>query len=245
MEFHQLFKSICFFLLEASRLLVRRPSCFKPMQLLHYFPVWRDSLHEGRNPLSDQRPWISFAAADFLESVLSKDMRVFEYGSGGSTFFFADRVREVISVEHDRDWHDCVVEKLTGMDFSNCQVTLVEPISDMQVCGKSIADPDAYISDDDNYRDMSFKNYVSLIDAYPDGFFDVVIVDGRARPSCYKHAVAKIKRGGYFILDNAERSYYSGIHGSLNNLWWKKYDFYGLFPYQYHFSETCIWQKLS
>lgn len=41
-----------------------------------------------------------------LDDRLHSGLRLFEYGSGGSTAFFADRVGSVVSVEHDQRWID-------------------------------------------------------------------------------------------------------------------------------------------
>ena len=49
-------------------------------------------------------PWFTYGAIHFLEDRVRSDMRVFEYGSGNSTHWFAKRAREVVSVEHDGDW---------------------------------------------------------------------------------------------------------------------------------------------
>lgn len=213
--------------------------------LLRYFTDWWSSLAPERNPLRDHVPWIAFAAKNFLDNILHKDMTVYEYGSGGSTLYFAKRVKEVISTEHNKEWYEKVLEEINKKGFSNCHLRLFEPIRTKFHMKQDIADPDSYISDDETYRGMSFKEYASSIDSYPDSFFDIVLIDGRSRPSCFKHANLKVKKGGFLILDNAEVPYYSHIHQTLKNKQWKKYDFYGLFPYIQHFSETCIWQKLD
>ncbi|NEQ35203.1 MAG: FkbM family methyltransferase [Okeania sp. SIO3I5] len=67
---------------------------------------WLKSLTEGKsidynyNPL----PWYSYPAIEFIEDKLKSDFRVFEYGSGQSTLWYAQRVKEVISVEHNPDY---------------------------------------------------------------------------------------------------------------------------------------------
>ncbi len=171
-------------------------------------------------------------------------MHVYEYGSGGSTLFFAERVQEVISTEHNKDWYRQVLEEINRAGITNCHIRLFQPAPAASV-KQDLSDPDAYISSDDNYPGMSFREYASSIDSYPDRYFDVIFIDGRSRPSCFKHAERKLKQGGYLILDNAETRYYSYIHKSLSNNKWKKIEFVGLFPYIYHYSETCIWQKID
>ena len=61
------------------------------------FRRWSRALRPGASALADGAPWIPFAARDFLEKALRPEMRVCEYGSGGSTLFFASRVRELVS----------------------------------------------------------------------------------------------------------------------------------------------------
>ncbi len=50
-------------------------------------------------------PWITYAAINFLEKRIDAAMSVFEYGCGNSTLWWADRVRNVVSCEHDRAWY--------------------------------------------------------------------------------------------------------------------------------------------
>ena len=51
-------------------------------------------------------PWFSYPAVEFLSKRLNNRMTVFEFGSGNSTLFFSDRVNQVVSVEHNKDWYD-------------------------------------------------------------------------------------------------------------------------------------------
>ena len=69
--------------------------------------------------------------------------------------------------------------------------------------------------------------YASVIDRFPDGYFGLVFVDGRSRPSCVKHSIPKIKSGGFLILDDADRNYYKRAKELLNSNRWEKWEFYG------------------
>ena len=56
-------------------------------------------------PLQAKLPWWSFEAIDYIAARLADNpKKVFEFGTGGSTIFFAERCREVISVEDDPAW---------------------------------------------------------------------------------------------------------------------------------------------
>lgn len=49
-------------------------------------------------------PWFTYPAIHFLNRRITPELRLFEYGSGCSTLWFAERVKEVVSVEHDSAW---------------------------------------------------------------------------------------------------------------------------------------------
>lgn len=50
-------------------------------------------------------PWFSYSAIEFLSERLQKDMSVFEFGSGNSTIWLAQRTGKVVSCEHDTNWY--------------------------------------------------------------------------------------------------------------------------------------------
>lgn len=56
-------------------------------------------------------PWVTYSFIDFIRPRLTKELSIFEYGSGNSTLFYAKRVKKVVSVEHDQDWFNKIVEE--------------------------------------------------------------------------------------------------------------------------------------
>ncbi len=79
-----------------------------------YDEGWFRSLDEKRPVDKDGNPipWFTYPAIEFLKERLTKEMTVFEYGSGSSTLFFAERVKEIISVETNKEWFNKIVNKL-------------------------------------------------------------------------------------------------------------------------------------
>ena len=79
-----------------------------------YLTGWMQSLRESRptdgnaNPI----PWMNFSVIRLLEDRLKDDFILFEYGSGYSTFFYARKVRTVISVEYDEQWYRIVKSQM-------------------------------------------------------------------------------------------------------------------------------------
>ena len=59
-------------------------------------------------------PWMTYPAVAFLEPRLKSSFRVFEYGSGNSTFWWAARVARVDSCEHDSAWIARLQQRLPG-----------------------------------------------------------------------------------------------------------------------------------
>ncbi|MFA6946116.1 MAG: FkbM family methyltransferase [Pedobacter sp.] len=58
----------------------------------------------GRN--SEPIPWVTYSFIDFIADRIQKNHTVFEFGSGNSTFYYAQRAQKVVSVEHDKTWYD-------------------------------------------------------------------------------------------------------------------------------------------
>jgi hypothetical protein len=216
-------------------------------KFLQYIPSyfrWRKYLNAVENVLLNDMPWFNFEAIDFLDGLLNKHMRVFEYSSGGSTLFFSARVMQVVSVEHDETWYKQVLDIVNQKNIKNSEIKLVKPEDVGNYSERDHDKPDDYISSDARYHGQAFVHYAKSIDPYPDGYFDIVLIDGRARPSCVAHAQHKVKVGGYLILDNSERDEYRWIHESLAKDLWKKQSFYGPGPYVMNFWGTTYWNKL-
>ncbi len=68
---------------------------------------WLQSLQAGR-PVDRHGapiPWMNYGAIDFIGEKTNASMRVFEWGAGFSSLWFATRVREVVSVEENAAWY--------------------------------------------------------------------------------------------------------------------------------------------
>jgi hypothetical protein len=199
------------------------------------------SLAPGRGSLEDRQPWITFPAQQWLSRVVHGRMRVFEYGSGGSTLYFAARVESLVSVEHDPEWFTLVDAELArSKPKASVRYLLIEPELGSAATNDP-HDPSSYASRDNRYRGYSFERYVRAIDEYPDESFELVFVDGRARASCIVHAVRKTMLGGYIVLDNAGRSRYRRAMDLLAAL--PRRDFHGPGPYNRYFWMTTAWRN--
>ena len=165
-------------------------------------------------------------------------MRVFEYGSGGSTLFISKRVAHVVSVEHEEGFYSIMKEKMSHHRIRNCTYIECKPESFAidQIPPYSI---ESYSSEWPSCKLMNFEGYVKSIDNYPDGYFDLVTVDGRARPSCALRALPKIKNGGWLLVDNMERARYKLIRDLLAS--YECRDLFGLVPCELRLQRTIVW----
>ena len=196
------------------------------------FPRWYAYRNTQKNTLDFKVPWLVFGAIDFLQNYLTPKMKVFEYGSGGSTLFLGSRVCHVFSVEHDKDWFLKTREALQKQQLNNVTYNLIEPEWDGTYENKRFNDPKNNLSSLLDFKGKTFTSYVSSIDKFPDEYFDTIIVDGRARQSCIRQSIPKVKRGGVILLDNAERKFYLAPFPELQlKDKWRVKEFIGHFPF--------------
>ena len=65
-------------------------------------------------------PWYTYPSIEYLSQFDFSAKRVFEYGSGQSTLFWASRAKNVHSVEHNPSWY----HKLSPSTPANCTLVL-------------------------------------------------------------------------------------------------------------------------
>jgi hypothetical protein len=186
----------------------------------------------------DKIPWITFSAIEWLGDNLKQNMIVFEWGSGGSTFFLSQKVKRIVSVEHNKEWYIKVKNRIKEENIFNCTYVLITP----DFPNRNIElDQINYKTKAENLSHLNFESYCKIIDSYDNELFDLIIIDGRARNSCIFHSIAKLRRGGYLLLDNSEREEYSSGIALLDN--WQKIDFFGPGPYNKYFWQTSLFIK--
>lgn len=178
------------------------------LQIWSYQKRWSESFRAGKNSISDELPWLNFYALEFLKNNIRPEFKVFEYGGGGSTLFFCKNAAEVITVEDNEEWFNILTRTIKAKGYTNWKGHLVKP--ELYKGGKSRLpeNPGDYMSGAKELKHLSFEKYAHAIDECPDAYFDLILVDGRARPSCIQLALPHLKAGGGLIIDNTERPYY-------------------------------------
>jgi len=194
--------------------------------------VMEDAYQKKEKYSKKGKPRIVEACFYWLERRIKPYWKVFEWGAGRSTIYWGQKIAEVVSVEHVEGWRVRIVRALKKNQLNNVIFHFILPddlpskqhMEHMKrgAIFKLIQDPTKYLSK--HYKTSSFKSYVKIIDAYPDGYFNLIFIDGRARPSCIKHAISKIRPGGYLMLDNSERLHYELAKQLVED--WNEISFY-------------------
>jgi len=219
------------------------PFMLRHPQSIRFLPQWIISQRPGTASHEEGIPSIPLEAISWMESFLKKDMKVFEWGSGGSTIFIAQRVRELVSIEHDVKWYDIVSQLIKRYEISNCKLLLKNPQFINNQLGRNEVKflPD-YLACEKGGQGFYFETYCRAIESYPNEYFDLVFIDGMARQSCITHALKKIKPEGFLMLDDTYKKEYASVEQLLKR--WKRKDFFGFKPgNRNRVYQTTIWQK--
>lgn len=128
--------------------LLRRP--WHLPSWLGHLPFW------GRGPADLGLPWWSYGAIHEVASLLSRQSEAFEFGTGGSTIFFAERA----AVEDDAAWQENVMQRLAARGLKNCAIHSV-----------ALPSPDA--------ADSRWEAYLACL-GQP---YDLIVVDDQDTPT--------------------------------------------------------------
>ena len=200
-----------------------------------------------KNCLQAEIPWVSWNCQKLLTTILQnkkqKTMTIAEFGGGGSTLFFLNQASCLVTVEHDPQWFALIKSAVWAKGYEKKWTAILAP-PDLTppTLRYDYTDPDNYSSSES--ENMHYKSYACALDAYPDSFFDLILVDGRARPACVKHAAPKIRPEGHLVVDNTERSYYLEEKTRKYLVEFSVvFDEFGSVPGLDHFTRTSVFQK--
>lgn len=165
------------------------------------------AIYDAQRMIQLDLPWWTYPATAQVEAFLADrdgNARVFEYGAGASTVWLAKRAGEVHAVDHDPAFVHLLRPQLAAFDRVRLRW-----VPATERTAKSTA-----VSDRAGHEHLDFGAYVAAIDE-AGGAFDLIVVDGRARPSCLERAVPHLAPGGVMVFDNAGRARYrSAIEAS-------------------------------
>jgi protein-L-isoaspartate O-methyltransferase len=156
---------------------------------------WYESLRNGFPCRADGSPipWMNYSIVTFLEQRLQSDQTMFEYGSGFSTKFYAQRVQSVTSVEHVQKWFDLMMTEKA----ENMSMIQVDKDQDGQYCRAIQQNDNRYdviIVDGRDRVNCVKQSYQQLSDR------GVMLLDDSERDR-YQEAMTFMQNNGFRQLD--------------------------------------------
>jgi predicted O-methyltransferase YrrM len=130
------------------------------------------SAYAIRHPES---PWVVPEALDEIARRLRHEDKVFEWGSGLSTPWLAERAGTVTAVEHNAAWAKKASAMLEQKALRNAEVRLV-----------------------------SEAQYFAQLDAVADGSLDLIMVDGMENGRTLGLSLPRLRPGGLLVLNRAQ-----------------------------------------
>ena len=182
------------------------PSIYRLVQNVHTlafkYGQWRSiraivPVRNDGTPL----PWYTYPAIEYLSQFDLSDCRVFEFGAGNSSIFWAERAMGVVSVESDAKWFQFVRQRL----MPNQQLLLRETQSEYV---RALAEQDGnfdFVVVDGKWRLACAEEAAN---ALPDG--GAIVLDNSDK---YPDVAHRLRDRGFFEID------FNGF-GPINNYTW-------------------------
>ena len=175
---------------------------------------------------------MSWAEGECLDSYLTKDVDMLEWGCGGSTIKYAESVNHIDSIEHQLEWYnnikDIVPTNVSLHHVPSNDISMRDKELDESAFNvwKPCIDRNNKIRIEDGIlfrvcRDRKdWHEYINYIN-FPASLnkkYDVILIDGRARPNCAFKALSLLKEDGVVVVhdfkgskEDGGRWYYQGI----------------------------------
>lgn len=118
-------------------------------------------------------PWLTQDVIPILDGWLRNTDVAAEFGSGRSTAWFAARVGQLTSIEHDSSWYERVRPQVAPLPNVTYRLAVNE------------------------------AEYVGAAREFPADSLDFALVDGEYRDLCAETMLTAVKPGGLLAIDNA------------------------------------------
>ncbi len=145
------------------------------------------------NKFNEPIPWFTYSSIDFIENRLSKSQNLFEFGSGNSTIYFASKVKNVVSIEHNKKWYEKVKQDLPH----NVKIIFVDFKPDSEYCRIILSQQEKYdiIIIDAVDRVRTIKNSINSLSEK-----GIIILDDSERKE-YEEGINFLLSNGFKRID--------------------------------------------
>ena len=178
----------------------------------------------GYRVLFPSNPFYTPGAVRYISKYLNPEMKLFEWGAGISSVWYARRIGEYIAVEHNEQWFNRVQISLRNKGLSSAKLLFAPEKQTGRKYGWQ-NEWRYYDQINECPQNTELKDYIFSIDAYPDAYFDVIVIDGRERIPCLLHARDKLNQHGILIFDDSARPRYNKCFTILKDWEFIQFDF--------------------
>jgi hypothetical protein len=178
----------------------------------------------GYKLLFPNSPYYTPGAVRALKKLLHQNIKMFEYGCGKSSIWYAKQVQEYIAVEHEKSWYEQISEKIRELNLSNCTLLYI-PLNEENNKFNWRTDWSPYKQLPRIPKNPKFLDYIRSISKFPDKYFNFIVIDGRERVHCLMEALPKLKDNGYILFDDTNRPRYKEIFQILKDWQKRSFDF--------------------
>ena len=197
-------------------------------------------------------PFITYPAFRQLQRVIKPGFKVFEYGCGGSSIWWANHAAEVTSVEHNAGWATHVANS------GPANLKIITREMDEAYSEERRATVAAFFADPPDLPVVpmmqghnvmhgllceEFTAYATEITAFELASRDVVVIDGMARTLTAWLAAQYVKPGGIIVFDNSDRWQYNSAYRLLRAAGFHRIDYYRPGPVNPHEWCTSLFVK--
>lgn len=135
----------------------------KILYRLKYNTIIYDEYWEGKDLLENECPWLVPESIIKLDNIDMSDMNVLEFGSGGSTLFFAKRTKSVTSFETSKKWYNDVANAIKNKSLKNIEYNFYSSLNDNVLERLTKKHYDLILIDSDGNLPFNRENIVNLI----------------------------------------------------------------------------------
>ena len=191
------------------RFLVCLPSTIKEFRRHpEHIRLWFRDRVDWRSSVDRGIPWLSYPCIEHLRDHMIAGMRVFEWGGGGSTVFFARLGCRIFTMESHPLWRKVIQDKVNAMGES------VSGNVDIR-----------FVPTNPNNPERMHEYIEQVSNGAP---WDVILVDGWERVRCVIEAKEYLSTKGILIFDNADSPQFAQVPQILKGF--RRLQFPGMGP---------------